>query len=203
MHPDLEARKTPASWLYDVGKAYVESGQFESAIEYLRASLDVSKRIGKVRSIAECLSELGTAYSHLGNFAEAEKVLNESRFLYHRARDNRMVANVSRELGLLASRSGDANEAVASCLDSYRAAQRAHAPAETAAAAACLAALYGQMNNHTESQRLCAEAMKRLGEIPSGRMKRQLLEQLVLVLLNQNQLEEARRLMLEASAIEE
>ena len=101
-----------ASALYSIGRAYIELGEKEKAIEYLSRALPIAKASQNTVTEAWALDSLGLVYVNFGDRQKAVEYFDEALALMRTAGIRAGEAHTSNDLGMAYARMGDKHRAL-------------------------------------------------------------------------------------------
>ncbi|MGJ3237403.1 MAG: tetratricopeptide repeat protein [Anaerolineae bacterium] len=156
-YPDMEARRKRLQ-----GLAYLESGQFDRAIEFLNKALDDLTRYEADFGRSNVLQDLSEAYLRSGNIAEAGKALKDAVALKRKLGNMDDLALTLNNLGHFWYRTGSYDDAIATLEEGLDMVSSPKARA-TAYLYWTLADVYRALGMYSDAERYYESARKSAG----------------------------------------
>ncbi|HVA28105.1 MAG TPA: diguanylate cyclase, partial [Candidatus Baltobacteraceae bacterium] len=132
IYRELDQEDALAAPLFDAGSGYAAHGDLDRADAMYAESLDIARRSGDKRRIADTLMGMGLAEHYRSNVPRAAVLLEEALELYRAIGDDRCSALQLGNLGDLAASSGDYDRAVSLARQSLAIFERLRMPHWTA-----------------------------------------------------------------------
>ena len=89
-----------------------EIGDYEKALDYLEKGLIISRKIGNVWSISNCLSKIGELYIDLENYNKALQYISKGHLLKTEIGDKQSLGTDFLSLGLIYSKLNQISESI-------------------------------------------------------------------------------------------
>ncbi|HEX2909208.1 MAG TPA: tetratricopeptide repeat protein [Chloroflexia bacterium] len=189
--PLLELR---AKALNAAGNLARKQDDSAEAVNLLKESLALRRRLGQPREIAQTLNNLGVVAYHMGDLKLAQHYYEESLALKYRLGDKRSIGLSLNNLGEVARETGELNRAIELFEEGLALLRAAGDSQNTAGVLLNLGVACGEQGDYGRSALLLTESLELLSRLGDKFHMAETLEQLAILASKQERLEIVARL---------